>query len=220
MNLGKIVHRGQLICITGIDGAGKTTVSKAVRSELRARGDSVHYTWAMHHPILLFPVLMLARILVVGEDDHKYTDRTAKKTDATHSHPLLSKLYIGLLLVDYSLQLIVKVWLPLLIGRTVICDRYIFDTVIIQLSVDFQLSPEQAAELTEKLLWLHPYPDAAFYIRVPPEVSMERKDDIPDRKYLTQRKQYYEALLDEFGIVALDGTDPVEKSVSEIVDSI
>lgn len=221
MKTFEALHRGCLICITGIDGAGKSTAARGITAELRSGPTSVTYVWGRYRPILLYPFYLLARWFLRGSTtDTDYDEYSAAKSRATAKHSLLSKGYLTLLLVDYWLQVQLKVGLPLLAGRTVICDRYVFDTVIVDVANEFGYSTSGANELMDRYLRYVPAPDITFLLDVPPSVSIERKEDIPDRKYVTERHTYYQALKDNFPIVPIDGTKTPHEIQQQIYDEL
>jgi len=68
---------------------------------------------------------------------------------------------------------------PLYEADIVVCDRYFYDTLLSDLAGDVLDEPEEAIERYRRYQPFLPTPDHEFYVQVPTEVSMERKDDIP-----------------------------------------
>jgi dTMP kinase len=105
-------------------------------------------------------------------------------------------------------------------GYSVISDRYVYDTVINDLSVDRGLSINDAKMMTTKL-WKHfPKPTLTFLIRVPEEVAIKRKNDIPSLNYLRIRNQYYDEILKDEGCFVLDGTVSIDELRTLVIKKI
>jgi len=204
------------VCVTGIDGAGKTTVSKRVASEL----PDAKYVYGKYLPRLLLPLLWLSRLLFLRDTDgfDDYTEHTERKEQATDDHPLLSRLYVSIMLIDYTLQLLFRLIIPLWRGQSVVCDRYVFDTVIVDIADDFDYSMEESLSLIDRLLDWYPVPDEVVLIDVPEEVSMERKDDIPAYEYIHTRRKRYQQFAEHFHVTTVDGTMSLEKVVERAYD--
>lgn len=211
---GNLIDRltsGTLLCIVGIDGAGKTTVSKQVVERLRERGIDAQYVYGKYRPTLLLPVMKLSQWLFLGDQDidEDYESHTEQKQKTTSDHRLLARAYLWLFLIDYLLQLFLTITLPLARGRTVVSDRYVFDTVAVELANDFGYSVEELTSILERLAPLYATPDHVVMLDVPPEVSVERKDDIPDVQFVADRREHFLALQDYLNAPLVDGTKPL-----------
>lgn len=206
------LSRGRLVSITGIDGAGKTTASRQLEARLTDRGVDAEYVYGKYRPMLLYPVMKVSQALFLSKEDafEDYKAHRQTKQETTGSHPFLARLYVGLFLVDYLLQMWLLIVTRLLLGRTVICDRYVFDTVIIDLAVDFEYSVDDVRNLLNRFSPFYPTPDCIVLLDVPPAVSLERKDDIPDEAFLRDRRTYFHQVLDSTGAVVVDGSADVE----------
>ncbi|ELZ31375.1 hypothetical protein C474_08737 [Halogeometricum pallidum JCM 14848] len=111
-----------------------------------------------------------------------------------------------LVMADYAPQLFARVVVPLYQHDYVVCDRYFYDTLLTDLSGDVIPEPQEAVDRYRMYSKLIPSPDFEFYVQIPPEVSLERKDDIPDIEYLRDRKRFYDVFAQAYGMSVLDGT--------------
>lgn len=213
---------GDLICITGIDGSGKTTTAKGIAEEIDSSGAKSKYVWGKHRPILLYPFYRLAQILFLqNEDAHKdYQSHKETKNSAIDDHPVLVRIYLSVMLIDQLFQIAFKVQIPLLLGQTVVCDRYIFDTVIVDIASDFGFTDEKAMRWIHLLMRLAPTPDSVVLIDVPEEISLERKDDIPSEAYLRQRRDRYHKFVDRFNLTVVDGTKQPNEVQEAVIESL
>jgi dTMP kinase len=139
-----------LIVIEGADGTGKNTQRKLLVDRLSKRGLEVKYH---HYPDYDYDY---------GKMIRSYLDRAREMS-------------VGELLLVYLVDMIKdksKIAQELDEGNIVILDRYFFSTVAYQSTGGFEY--EKAKKIV-KLLDLK-MPDVVFYLNVPVEISMERKD--------------------------------------------
>lgn len=202
-----------LICFTGIDGSGKTTLSKELVELLNKKGVKCKYVYARLSPFVLKPFISIGRLIFhLGNDISKnYSEYSNTKRRAIIRHSFLSRVYQQILLFDYLLQIFFKVELPLVFGKNIVCDRYIYDTVITDLSVDMNYSKDKVINLLNNLLRFFPEPDMTFLIDVPEEIAYQRKDDMPSVDYLKERRKRYVDVGNEYGMVILDGSKGLDE---------
>jgi thymidylate kinase len=210
------------ICITGIDGAGKTTLSRKVAERLNPIMPDVRYVYNRYIPFLVRPLLFLGNYTFLRKKDifENYAEYSQQKRIASKKHPVLASLYQTLVLCDYALQIFFKVTVPMLSGSTIVCDRYIYDTVITDFSVDFNYSDEEAVALIQKISRYFSRPDLVFLLDVPETVAYARKDDVPSIAYLKDRRKTYLHAADTCGMIRLDGTRQIEDLVCSIEETV
>ncbi len=210
------MQKGFLITISGIDGSGKSSHTVALQKSLTVRGIPVVRAWLGHKPIFSFPFLALVRML-------GYTHRT--KIDGIQFYwrdirrnPVLARIWPIVLLLDFLPKAIWSVTVPVLRGKTVICDRYLYD-IMAELSDDGLLSIQ-----TKKILWgMVQQPALAFLIDVDTDLAWKRAL-IPGRAReqpiydLGARRKIFLQLAKEFGMIVLDGGGDPEKNRFEILN--
>lgn len=209
--------RGYLICIIGIDGSGKTTQAKKLAANLRKKGQNSKYVYGRIIPVFPRPFMFLGKKMFLRKNNI-YTDFNNYSTDKKKlfNNRFLSAIYQNFILFDYLLQVFVKIQLPLLFGKTLVSDRYAYDTIITDLSVDLDYSDEKMKKMLRSLLKIIPKPDIAFLIDVPEEVAFSRKDDVPDIEYLKERRVNYLKVGAWCNMPVIDGA----KSINEVEDLI
>jgi len=205
--------KAKLICFIGIDGSGKTTLSKALVEALNKNGIKCLYLYGRLEPFVLKPVIMIGRrIFLGGENMFKdYRGYSSRKRDTIKEHSFLFTLYRYILLFDYFLQLLFKVRIPLMLGKNIVCDRYVYDTVITDLAVDMNLSSSEIKDLIKRFFYITPKPDLAFLIDLPEEIAFQRKDDTPSVEYLKERRKIYLDVGKEERMVILDGSKELDE---------
>ena len=210
--------KGFLICFTGMDGTGKTTLSKELVKSLKERGIKCKYVYARLIPIISKLFMLIGRLVFLrGRNGFEnYDDYTNTKRLAIEHNSILSRIYQRILLFDYLLQVYFKVKIPLSFGKNIVCDRYVYDTVITDLSVDMNYSKDKTIHLLKNILRFLPKPDITFLIDVPEEIAYQRKDDTPSIDYLRERRDAYLNVGNKHKMVILDGTKKLEELQCEI----
>lgn len=206
----------RLINIIGIDGAGKTTLAKALVANLRRRDDDVRYKYCQYFAKLLYPVKLAARVSVMRRTDEfkDYSGYNSVKQGTSSRFPRLAGLYAGIWLVDYMLQVFIKVAWPLMLGKKLVVDRYIYD-----IAVNISLTANRDLAYAEKLVAVFyrfmPRPDFIIFIDLPDAVAFSRKNDIQDVAYLQERSERYRALAQKNNFHTIDGTKMPEQMLDD-----
>lgn len=211
----------KLICITGIDGTGKTTLARSTTIALCQQGVSAVYIYGRTYPVLSRILMAIGRTTLLRgrnqwNDYSKYT--TDKKR--TMRNPLLAGIYKATILIDYYIQIWLKL-LPYLFKKSiVISDRYIYDTVISDLTVHLNYSSEKTFDAIERGLKCLPKPIMTILIDVPEGVAFARKDDVPHIDYLRERRSWYLLLANRPEVKYIDGQHAPDLLVQELLREI
>ncbi len=117
--------QSRFIYITGCDGTGKSTQVKLLMAHLEAQGRRPLHLWLRFPFLVSLPLLAYARWRGYSwseETDgvrHGYWDFSRSR--------LLRQALPWTLLVDAALAALRKVYLPLWRGRTIVCERFVWD---------------------------------------------------------------------------------------------
>jgi thymidylate kinase len=221
------MSRALLICLSGIESSGKSTQIEGLMESARRTGRRPIHLWTRPgYTRNLEAAKRLARRLAgsrgggrkVGAAER--APRSYPRRAEGFRGPFQRHVWLSLALIDliwaYGFQ--IRLWRAM--GRTVICDRYIWDCV-----VDFRVNfPEDAVEsrlLFRLLRALSPTPDAAFFLLLPVAESV-RRSQLRERRFreadavLERRREAYESLALETGWPVLDGRRPAEELAEEI----
>jgi len=215
------------ICFTGIDGSGKTTHAISIVSFLIQKYVKCKYVWTRWVPITLKPVIILTKILLfkrsiaraLARSNEDYIEyRSAKRRYLKKS---LAKIWQNMVLFDYLLQVLIKIRIPLLFGNVVVCDRYVYDTL-----VDFAVDSSCSKGKFKNMLKMHvaslfPKPDVLFLLDVPEEVALKRKSDIRALTHLLDRRDFFLALAKEHpSIKVMDNSGDFNNTQRRIRDEV
>lgn len=202
-------RNGILICLVGIDGAGKSTLARALVTDMEEQGMRSRYVWGgFASSFTIFrPLIGVMKATVFRGNRHMEVS-DAKGRVAKSS--LLSTIYQYVMLLDYFLQASARISLPLMIGSNVICDRYIYDLVTsIALILEYPI--DRTSRLLHRCLVFLPEPELVFLLDVPETLAYRRKDDIVSLDFLTVRRNIYLELARQEGMTILDGSRDKEE---------
>ena len=151
----------------------------------------------------------------------EYVEYRQKKLNVLSAHSFLREIFKYTLLLDYFIQMGFKI-LSIFWSRPqfVIFDRYYYDTVILDLALDFQYSPDKIITITKIFAKIFGTPDFAFLVDVPEEVAYERKDDVPSLYYLKERRKLYKLTAKRISWMILDGTKSIEMLTMDVIRTI
>jgi dTMP kinase len=210
------VNSGILICFVGIDGSGKSTLAKTLIENMSEHGLETEYTWGKFESSLLKLLIFIKNKLFVREEDWKKNYEISLEIKKNLFKKRFAYiLYECFVLLDYRFQIIRKIAIPLKRGKNLVCDRYIYDTIV-DLAVDLGYSDEKVKNRIDQLLDFSPKPDLVFLEDLPEDVAFSRKDDVPSLKFLYEKRKIYKKIKEEFEMIDLDGT----KSLQELNEKI
>jgi len=189
---------GLLVSLSGLDGAGKSTVAAALGAALRTSGVRSRLVWTRCGCSPPYRALAaLARRLRGGHGAARWRPQAGS--------PSLAALWAWANAADVLLSLAWRAWLPRLLGTVVVCDRYSYDAAV---EVASRLGPRGglAALAPRWLLALSPCPDFAFLLDVPPGVARARAQEEAPLSLLAAQRQLYLRLAREHGLQVVDAS--------------
>lgn len=194
--------RGALVCFVGIDGAGKTTIAKMLLRHVREHGLRSRYVWGGFKRFTLFrPFVAFAQALMLDADRHLENSHTKGRQI---KNSFISSVYHHLVLLDYVIQVLFNIGVPLHFGETIICDRYVYD-VVASIGVSLDYHPKRILKLLDRCLSFLPKPDMVFLIDLPEPMAYQRKNDIVSVDFLSLYREIFLEMGRRHVMTILDG---------------
>ncbi|MFO7166535.1 MAG: hypothetical protein DIU80_000755 [Chloroflexota bacterium] len=225
-----------IICFTGIDGSGKTLQAQRLVARLNEAGYPARYVWTGGRAYLTPPLIWLAKRLLrapgraaarasapsqpsgemQAEDTAGRYRSYLASTQRLLRHGWLRSIWRHISLVEHLGEILVAALPHLARGRIVVCDRYIYDSLI-GIAVLAGTQPQDLPRAM-RLPALYPVPRPAlwFLVDVPPEVAFARRTDVVDIEFLERRAPLYRAAAAALGALVIDGTRTPEAIEREI----
>jgi len=205
-----------IIVFSGVDGAGKSTQIDLLTKQLSDQGFTAESIWSRGGYTPGFELIKRILRIILGKKSTPFL--RDKKRDKAMSNPLVVRLWLFVAMLDLLVLYAIVIRFKSLLGRVVICDRYLGDTFI-----DFSLNfPEYDFEkmwLWKFLVIFSPNPDASFLFTLSVEDSMQRSklknEPFPDSKdTLKNRIAIYESsiLFNGKNWRRINGLDSIEFS--------
>lgn len=214
------MKRKMFVCFTGIDGSGKTTLSKIVYNHYKKKYSKVRHTYGRFVPLLTFLIMKLGRTIFLKENNFvDYEKQLIEKKRLFRKHSFLAKFYISMVVFEYFFEILFKIIIPKKLGYSIIADRYVYDTVINDIAIDFDLTSDGVKSITNQFFAVIPKPDVTFVIDTPVETAYNRKKDIPSQSYLKIRNEFYQKLVSD-EITKIDGTKEPASLMDEVISRI
>lgn len=214
--------KSMLITFSAIDGAGKSTQVEQLKAYLQQQKCDPVCLWTRGGYTSWFNFLKEAvRCVARGKLP---VSGPSQKRDAYFRKNWIQKFWLALAILDLARVYVIQVRFWLWHGNPVLCDRYVWDTLI-----DFKVSfPNVAVEkwwIWKSLVWLAPRPHIAFLFTISAEESERRCQvkyepfpDSPSRR--AERHRFYQKL-DNLSIWRkIDGCQPVDRVFQEIVSEV
>jgi len=215
----------KIIYVMGIDGAGKTTLSK----RFVARNSSTYklkYLYLQYFPLILRPIkYMIKKTIMKGHNEFgNYTEYAKQKINLSKRRRIFARIYCYIWYFDYFIQIIPKLIYNSLIrsGNVFIIDRYYIDSVI---HTSFILGLDEK-EILDETIFLENFFYKAnhhVFLDVFENIAFQRKEDIQSEQYLRERKERYLLLSRYYNFIFIDankGIDTVYKVFDEILSSL
>jgi thymidylate kinase len=211
--------RGWPRCIhlAGADGSGKTTQAKAILVRLEQQGIPVRQVWLRFPQLFCVPFLIYARVCgysryeVINGNEHGYWDFADSW--------IMVNVFPWALWLDTLLFSLVKIYLPLWRGNTVVCDRFITD-IVADLLTGIE-DPRFDERRVGRLFWaLLPAGTRIVICDLETEVARQRSPELKGDRTHPRRRQVYLNLARRHNLPVISTLEPVETTTTRLLQVI
>ena len=213
-----------IIVFSGVDCAGKSTQINLLKKQISKQGVTVKSMWSRGGYTPGFQLLKKLMRIVLGKK--LIPSGKGERRDKAMSSSLISYLWLMIAMLDLLILYVITIRIESLLGKVVICDRYLGDTFI-DFSLNFSKHNFEKMWLWKLLLAVSPKPNIGFLFILPAEESMYRSklkyEPFPDSKEgLEQRLKIYgtSRFFKDKHWVKIDGLNSIESSASFIKDKV
>ena len=206
------MSRGRFIYLAGADGTGKTTRARLLIEGLQARGIRCRRLWLRFPFFLSVPLLAYARWrghswYEVHEDvRHGYWDFAGSW--------LMRNLFPWILLLDAAMAALLRLYLPLWLGATIVCERFVLD-MLADLAVGLG-DPTLHRRVPGKL-YLRLLPDSSEIVILDLDAgtARQRRPDLQSDWRLEARLKAYRRLAADLSLPCVSSAGPLELTVRQ-----
>jgi thymidylate kinase len=211
-----MTQKPMFICITGIDGVGKTTHVNLILGHLKEKGIKCQYKWLRFHHLFSLPLLAFCRI--AGYTRLSTLGGTQKCSyHEFYRSRLISTLYPWILLIDTTIFTTIKVYIPMLLGNSIVCDRFVYDTLI-----DIAVATKNHEIHNKKVgkLFLKLIPKNANFVmlNLDKKVILSRRNELKDDMTFDERFALYQRYTDMFSIDIVNNENTIEEVKNSIIN--
>ncbi len=210
----------RMIVLMGLDGSGKTLQANLLAEWLASRGIRAEVIWMRGESYITAPLIRLGKAVLRGPRERKRGEgitergtyeRYTRSKQSMFRNPLLRSLWRSSTLIDHYISFRNALRRLPRDVTTIILDRYVYDSMIDIDSAFGSGGSETRRLLESRLVRLFPEPDRVVLLDLPPEVAMQRKDDIPSVEYLESRRPVYHIIAERVGAAVVDATEPIDE---------
>jgi thymidylate kinase len=205
------------ICIIGVDGVGKTAHINKLMENFKNEGIRCKYTWFRFYHFLSLLLLAYCRLVDLTVYEIKNGQKVGRHD--FHKSKLISSLYPFVLFIDMLPMYFVKIYLPRRFGYTIVCDRFVYDTLI-DLMIDLREYDIHKNNIGELFLGLRPEETIVIHLDLDENIIRKRRKDLTADQTLNLRRKLYNKLCKDLDIPTIMNDKPIDDVHTEIIDCV
>jgi thymidylate kinase len=205
----------QVICIIGVDGTGKTVHSVELIKNLEKKGRKCKYVWFGSPNILSLPFMVICRFLGLTKIHHLPGGEIYSEHHYYRNKPI-ALIWPWVQLVDLAISALFRVFPSVLVGHTVVCDRYVYDALvgIMDDVKDYELYRKSVGQI---MFRLKPSCSRVFLLDVNDTTAFLRKKDIPNIEYVTRRRKSFQLIARYLNIPIVNADQPFDVVQKQLI---
>jgi hypothetical protein len=198
----------RFIYITGCDGTGKTTQVRLLLEQFKRQGVIAKQVWLRFPFLFSLPLLAYAR--------WRRLSRFEQSRGARHgywnfqSSCVLRRLLPWTLLVDATIAGLIKIYLPLWRGETVVCERFVLD-ILVDMSVAFDDQNMQHCLPGRLLLGLLPPGAKVVILELDTATIRQRREEMVYDQGLESRLKAFQSISKDLGLPVFSSHYPAQE---------
>jgi thymidylate kinase len=207
----------QIIYITGVDGTGKSTQAELLAERLKGSGVRCRQLWLRFPFFLSLPLLAYARWKGLswyeenGQVRHGYWN--------FRESWLLRSFLPWMLLLDAALAAFGRIYIPLLMGITVVCERFVLD-ILVDLAVAFRDQDIFQRFSSKLFLKLLPHNTTIFVLDLDVETIQERRTDLRLDRSLASKVAMFRQMTKDYSLSMLSSQMPIPEQSQLIWEAV
>lgn len=207
------LFQGRIISVSGIDGSGKTTIIENLTAELEQAGVSTSYVWLRYNHYLTKILLVFCRLIGLTVYENFEGGRVGYHN--FYKSKIISYLFIWLTWIDTLIATLVTVYFPVMMGKTVVCDRWIAD-ILIDLHLDTHLPVNKSGFAFKAFYSLIPKSALILMVDRSFDAIYQAREEHAYDKHLEKRFQCYQQLRDSGLCRVIDNTKSMDFTIEQV----
>ncbi len=196
--LGISTGKGFLLTVSGMDGSGKSTLLDRLESMAKDLEYTPNRVWLRAGNSDTMQLINRLVRKLFSRRMHKWESEQSPTEKDPHrerviGNPFLAWMWYSFALFELALQVAIKVRLPRRLGRFVLCDRYLVDSLV-DLCIRCGRDPDRLNPNSLPLRILFPKADLSLLLHVSAGESIRRKREEFSEAQLERREDAYRSL--------------------------
>jgi thymidylate kinase len=162
--------------------------------------------------------MVVCRILGLTKTHRLPNDVTCSEHQYYKNKPI-ALIWPWIQFLDVAIFVVLWVYVPLMVGFTVVCDRFVPD-ILVELMIDVKDDKLHEKLVGRLILRMKPQSAIVFLLDVNEAIASRRKLDIPNLRYLTCRRNNYRKISHYLGIPSVDAEQPFIRVHQHIIKQI
>lgn len=206
------MKKGFLVCFIGLDGSGKTSLSQLFIKDVAIKYNIMfEYVWCKFGK---YNSLIKKIFNFFIKDRYELNNDFPEKKNIRGY--FFKKIYFYFLIINHTIDILIKVTLPTYFGKNIVCDRYLGDTVT-DLVMEFGYSYDESVNLINSFPLIKK-PEVLIYIQIPENLAYERKKE-NSIEYLKRKNIIYDQYSVNNKTIILNGKKSIEELSNKVLET-